>query len=227
LVQKGTRNNVLSDLDEFLRSWNDLRCPRNLKFVELKKSHFGNVNSSGEIDYQGFSLSRWHPQFVDSLEKGVRELVLTLVEDFGWITYSSCEGHRYGGTRISPCERMVSLYPRSRDEFRIMIRTLKRVTRKVNTDGGPVRLRVVACNLTDKASGKIHKGVDLIFARAKDWDSYFNRLPKFYLMTLNALGSVSLHHSYEQDKANYDTSSVTNFSSRASCRTRRTVEVIP
>ena len=55
----------------------------------------------------GMHYLGWHSQFNASLEDGIKQLVLLLTLQFGWVTYSSCEGHQYRGRGLRSVERRV------------------------------------------------------------------------------------------------------------------------
>lgn len=91
-AQKGF--NYLSDLDDFLASWLDGTHTRNTLSRNIVVDANGRVRPSGTVAWgQGASLSRNHPEFAACLEPAIAPLVLELVEGWGLVTYSSCEGH--------------------------------------------------------------------------------------------------------------------------------------
>lgn len=86
--------NFISDLPEFLDSWTNPDHPRNLRTVRLQTDSAGRrkpdqVTQEGS----GVSLSRHHPDFESSIEQRVRPLVMELVGQWNFVSYSSCEGH--------------------------------------------------------------------------------------------------------------------------------------
>src|SRR5262249_18460259 len=102
-MRRSPRINRISNMENFMRSWDDPAHPKNSRRAHLRQTSYGNINKTGiPGDYGTEILSRWHPQFDAALEPGVKEIVLILVRRFGWITYSSCEGHDYGELPIQP-----------------------------------------------------------------------------------------------------------------------------
>lgn len=87
--------NFVSDLPELLDSWADPAHPRNSREVSLGTDPSGRRKPDGEVqEGTGVSLSRHHPDFVSAIEPRIRPLVLELVDNWNFVSYSSCEGHR-------------------------------------------------------------------------------------------------------------------------------------
>lgn len=84
--------NRFNGYHEFLARW---RMPAAVPAAPpLRQSQAGNRNLSGSaVDTAAYSFAPGQPGFTDSIEPGIRPLVLYLVERVGLITYSSCEGH--------------------------------------------------------------------------------------------------------------------------------------
>jgi hypothetical protein len=53
----------------------------------------GHINTAGMPKAPAHSFSRYNPLFIESLETGVRPLVVALINRFDCATFSSCEGH--------------------------------------------------------------------------------------------------------------------------------------
>lgn len=90
-----------------------------MRFVNEVKTAEGLL---GLVTGQSFADGNSHnmlppsdPMFRAELEPGVARLVEVLVCEFGWLTYSSCEGH-LRGDHVS--ERAVGLLPRTPSEAR-------------------------------------------------------------------------------------------------------------
>jgi hypothetical protein len=178
---------------EFMRSWEDPLHPDNLAAVELYHTKYGNINSTGTLgDYRGYALSRWHPRFADSLEQGVMQLVLLLALRFRWVTYSSCQGHYYGGRRLASVERYVGMVPRSDSEqsaIRVVLGTVAaQVNRRHRFSG--VHLEVVSQEL--ETDGPSFPVIDLLFRRPwwATWKRYFSVLDSVYEKVVNILDSL-------------------------------------
>jgi hypothetical protein len=175
--------NRMVGLDDFLASWENPEHPQNNAPVALHTTEYGNINASGEPgDYRGYTLSKWHARFSDSMEHGIRELVLLLVMGRQWITYSSCEGHYYRRRGLASVERRVGLFPRSDAEQRAIVDFLAAIATQVNRRLwlSPVRVNVRVRELQgDQAS---HSVVDLIFQRSwwATWERYYSRLGSVY-----------------------------------------------
>lgn len=175
--------NRIDGVDVFLDSWSNPSHPSNSLRITPRSSKSGNIAVTGKAgDYRGYVLSRWHPRFADFLEPGVRDLVLLLVERFGWITYSSCEGHYYGEGSEVPVERAVGIYPRSGRELRKVETRLSSSTAAVNRQlhMSGVLLDVLRNELETEATA--HVVVDLVFRRRRfaRWGVYFSQVETVY-----------------------------------------------
>lgn len=97
-------DNVLSDLPAFLAAWHDASHPRNQYAVVLRRTPTGRI---GEVRHHdpgsGLALTRHHPDFRKSVEPHVRPVVERLVECWGQITYSSCDGHEGPNDSVYQC----------------------------------------------------------------------------------------------------------------------------
>lgn len=171
----------MEDFSAFVASWNDPAHPDNLSSVMLNMTPFGNINSTGVVgNYDGHALSKWHPQFDEALESGVRELVLLCVHKLGWITYTSCEGHRYLGRRLKCTERHVGLAPASKHQECEIATRMNHCAQVVNERFAPIRIQVVQEQLN--SDGILYPVVDIFFRRRRlvPWTLYFRRIDNFY-----------------------------------------------
>jgi uncharacterized protein len=187
------RINQLQQFREFIRSWEDPAHPQNQTPVDLHRTRYGNINSTGELgDYRGYALSRWHPQFIDSLEVGIRQLVELLTLRFGWLTYSSCQGHSYRGQGLPSVERHVGILPRSAAEKDAIRFVLATSAARVNPPHGRSAVYLEVRNealATDHGSQEV---IDVFFRRHKrqTWKRYFSELDDFYNKVLSTLSSL-------------------------------------
>jgi len=188
--------NAIHRVREFMAAWSDATHPANAAAVTLKVSAHGNVNSTGVSGlYRAPDLTPHQRAFEEGLEPGVRALVLLCVHELGWITYSSCEGHRYADVEIEPVERQVGVLPRSDEERASIVSTLAEAVRRVGrvavTDS--VRVGLVREVLADPATGEEFPVVDILFARAErvDWDEYFAQLPDVYARFVQELHDLA------------------------------------
>jgi uncharacterized protein len=185
--------NVMRDVESFLAAWDDAGHPYNTRHVVLRSTAFGEVNDTGRPGTDsGKVLTRWHPSFPDALEPGVRELVLLLIERFGWITFSACEGHAYEGLDVEPVERVVCLLPRDEAERVATIDRLAPALARVNGDGAArVRPALVAEVLRSKSSSARYPVLDLRFTRTPGtaWPDYFSAVDRTYAAVLSELTS--------------------------------------
>jgi uncharacterized protein len=96
------RINYMDEVSGYLYDW-DSSLKSYDKHVQIGKGIQGNISESGELDEpSAFSLTPSHPQFLECIEEGVRDLVMVLIENLNCVTYSSCQGHKLpdgGGVR--------------------------------------------------------------------------------------------------------------------------------
>ncbi len=185
------RVNRVDGLVDFLRRW-ERRDELAREELEFAVSSVGNINrDAAPACSESWLLTRWHPSFADSVEAGVRELVLRLVIDWDCVTYSSCEGHR--STAQVPARvrhvRMVSL---DRAAHTRLERRLARLVDATNAglEGPGVRLRV-APSVVDSDDDLQAPGLDLIFEpESADESRYWERLEPAYQRCLAHLGDV-------------------------------------
>jgi hypothetical protein len=136
-------------------------------------------------------LPKWHSKFTDSLEPGVRSLVLYLVHDLDLVTYTSCEGHK-ACVCSDWAERNVGIYPRSDDE-REEVWELLTAARAGCTSSllDPVRVDIRRSILREE--NKTSDVVDVYFRRnrIRPWNAYFENLDRAYQRFMNELRCVA------------------------------------
>lgn len=109
--------NQITALRQFIASWDSPPGPSGAARVPLKRGKLGNINLQGTVEGPAPIFTPSHPQFVESLEEGVKDLVLCLIAKLGCITYSSCAGHASEDGRRLLCGRSVSIVPRDAAEY--------------------------------------------------------------------------------------------------------------
>jgi len=132
----------------------------------------GNINQAGELG--GTYADIFTPQeaqFAAALEPGVRPLVEALTRA-GFVTYTSCEGHRYEGAS-SECH--VGIVPRRVCELRYLLRALRTCVARFNRRLLVCQVAVYPWYLYDKASARHVPVIDLYLHRRprKDLYDYF------------------------------------------------------
>ena len=185
--------NRMEGVRQFLYDWDAPGEPGNRKSVPLCPSAYGNFNSSGMPgDKRAYSLTPHHEQFVQSLEAGVRDLVVVLTGRHGFITYTSCEGHRYEGLDLPATERHVGLLPRRKDEEKRIRDLLAEVDMTVSPcfETCAAQLAVMEESLCDRSD--VFPVVDLYFSKrgAAEWKDYFLALEPIYQAVVRHLGAV-------------------------------------
>ncbi len=188
------RVNRISDLTGFLRRWDDNAQEENSILVQLRRTEFGNINSSGTLgDYEAPALSKWHFQFQDALEPGVRDLVLLFVYKFGWVTYTSCQGHSYEEFDLPPVERHIGIIPRSQTEMEEICTALKTAAYSVNNLNPNSAACVVVWPVGLECQEALTTAIDLIFLRRENssWSSYFWEVDIIYRQLLETLSNIT------------------------------------
>jgi uncharacterized protein len=133
--------NYFRDLKHFMERW-DHGSVVITKNPNLKIGKYGNINLDGTPDcYEAKSFVKGDRGFNDSIERGVRELVLLLIEKLGCITYSSCQGHP--ACDAAPMrERHVGIIPRNALEYLELLQHLQNAKEFTNSSVQPQSVRV-------------------------------------------------------------------------------------
>lgn len=182
--------NHMDDVADFLHRWQHGGSGQALALVETP---FGNINQTGiPGDYRSPDLAKTEARFFDGIEPGVRELVQLLIERFDWTTYTSCQGHEYPGTNITPVERHVGILPRDAAQYgavRHVIEQLVGAFAQVERDS-PVQPHLFELTLTSNDGS--YAVIDLVFRRSPNvsWPEYFVHLEPAYRTTLELLAGL-------------------------------------
>lgn len=158
--------NYLTTLDDFLVRWDQ---PASLTASGRRVR--GPAGGGAPV------YARHHPRFHESLEAGVRPLVLALVEHFDCVTYSSCEGHPASRRRVmrplhvGVVGRTAAEHARLREQLQSLIR---RVQSRTFVRGASVRVEV---GKLDSESGP-RPCVDLVLDATGSERAYFAALPR-------------------------------------------------
>jgi hypothetical protein len=111
--------NRIPSLSRFIARWDDASNVENERQVTLALSEFGNINQTGTPGASSSPICTPHQsQFAACLEAGIRPLTLLLVQRFGLVTHTSCEGHEYTTIALPPTPRHIGILPRSTAEAR-------------------------------------------------------------------------------------------------------------
>lgn len=171
--------NQITNLREFLISWDTPLEPSSVPLVPLRKGRLGNINLKGTIDSPAPVFTRHHPQFLDSLEAGVKELVLCLIEKLDCITYSSCAGHTSEDGKHVLLGRNVNILPRTVAEYEKLRVLISEAIRRVNAPNSAVLLQL---DETVLESDELNMPcLDINFRPTTEWaDLYFDELEFVY-----------------------------------------------
>lgn len=156
--------NFLSKADSLVRLWNrpasQLRTP----------------TGRGDSGPGARIYPRHHPGFRAALERGVRPLVIALIDSLDCITYSSCEGHPSDARKaFEPVH--VGMLSRSRKEHVELQGQLHRITAWANREArqSGVYVTVLQGRLDTDAGSR--RCLDLVLAPTTDEASYFRAVP--------------------------------------------------
>jgi hypothetical protein len=134
-------------------------------------------------------FTRWHPQFEESLERGVSEMVLRLIDRLECITYSSCEGHPSADGTLLLSERNVDVLPRGAGELRRLRHELSSLIGRVQCSPDAASLRLIEGRL-DTEAGPL-SCLDLRFlSMGHTPGAYFTAVEEIYADLLARLATV-------------------------------------
>ncbi|MET7952198.1 radical SAM protein [Micromonospora sp. NPDC005324] len=168
--------NSMPDVAGFLDRWDD---PSRLRpTVILRPSEHGNINSAGLPGiHPADDLDPQHPQWRDGIEPAVWPLIDLLTRRLGYVTYDSCQGHRYTDLDLAPVGLRVGVLPRDRIESAQLSNVLCRLhTRARQVLPAACELLVGRDRLTSEATNRQYPVLDLALAPTAGWDEYFATL---------------------------------------------------
>lgn len=187
------RPNSMPDVAGFLTRWDDPNQPRIP--ATLRHSEHGNINSRGRPGiHPADDLDPQHPQWRAGVESAVWPLVDLLTRHLGYVTYDSCQGHRYTGLDLTPVGLHVGLLPRDSTESARLSAHLCRLTdhaQRVLPAGH--RLLVGRDRLTCETTGRQYPVLDLYLTPipGNGWDTYFATLCDAVAATTTALAATA------------------------------------
>jgi hypothetical protein len=184
------RRNYFAGLPQFLRRWDKKILDPSTESARNRISNSGRINLEGSDGCSTARIyTRWDPEFLASLEPGVRQLTLLLIEKFNCITYSSCEGHP---TSLSnkPSVRHVGVLPRDKAEFHYLVDRFSSYATLCNQEqDSPIEI-VVKEEVLGTGDMNI-PCIELVFAqRASEWERYFEMLDEAYELLVRELAKV-------------------------------------
>lgn len=129
-------DNYVSGLENFLKVWDDIvaynsASDNGQSFV---KGENGAINADGQLSCFEASIFALHsPSFDQSIEEGVRELVLFVVHQMNCITYTSCEGHFDKSQEDYLQLRHVGIIPRNQKEYEFIKQTFQEASSSIKS----------------------------------------------------------------------------------------------
>lgn len=120
--------NAMTGVDSFLNLW--MNPKRIRQRATLHVSSEGNINRVGMSgEHAADDLDPLHPSWTAAIEPRILPLVNVLAQEFGVVTYDSCEGHR---SRNRPAAR-VGVLPRTHSEGDLLARAaLRAVSNRIS-----------------------------------------------------------------------------------------------
>jgi hypothetical protein len=178
--------NHFSGLRKFIKQWDEEKEP--------VKSYRKNLSKSGnEIpelsSKQSFAyiLTKQEHEFENSIEVGVRKLVILLIEKMDCITYSSCEGHPAINNEIKFRYRHIGIIPRNDLELIYFSQILQLIADFTN-NRMKIPIRVVVTKEFVTSEDTIRPCIDVWFIPTiKDQDIYFEYLDLVYQEFINEI----------------------------------------
>lgn len=127
--------NVFSGLQDFKDRWDNPSLANSDCQEPNKVNRSGQINLTGKDDCtKARTYTRYETEFEGSLETGVKRLVLSLIEIFDCITYSSCQGHNVTDENKHFALRHVSILPRNFDEYEYYKKSLNKITQVIGPE---------------------------------------------------------------------------------------------
>jgi hypothetical protein len=182
--------NYLSGLKAFIDAWDD-------PFVEASetdrvlKSPQGNLNSEGTSECYGSpALTKYHRWFKKSIEPGVRDLTIALIQKFNCITYSSCQGHFSTADSVMR-QRYVGMVPRTDTEYQALSEKLHKLANLTNSQLKNHSVQVVIYENTLESEGLVWRCLNLFFvSQFEDEARYFQEIEPVYQTVLRVLNEA-------------------------------------
>ena len=110
------RKNYINKLQEFISEWDSITAESGVLDANSMSCN-GNINILGSVEcYESEVLKVSDPRFFQAIEPGIRPLINYIACDLGYVTYTSCEGHR-SIKHVPMRERYVGILPRTPKEF--------------------------------------------------------------------------------------------------------------
>lgn len=189
------------NLSLFVKEWDAFDYKKN-KVNYLKKSKIGNINNLGKPSCSEAQLFTKNDScFVDSIEPKVKELVLVIINNLNYITFSSCEGHpeyfdKDEQILVNFRERQVSILPRNENEHQKILKTFNEIVKTTNNMFINDHIYI---NLTEEILEEITDdyrkewiSISIIFtSKSDDFKKYFGELEKIYKIFLKNFKLVS------------------------------------
>lgn len=180
--------NEMPGVGTFIRDWEQANASRGE--VDFRISRFGNINDEG-IDggLTGRSYLPAQERYADSIEPGIRDLVLQLNRSYGLITYTSCEGHCYDSADLPNSMRHIGILPRSVEEYAAVVGWLRGLVGGFdNPDAQAVPVHVFEDRLRDSGTTEVYDVVELYFFKnCADWSEYFATVDRVYTRFVDAV----------------------------------------
>ena len=184
-------------LKNLLRQWEAKPPTLPTASRRLLTSEEGHINLEGTSTcIEALIFPKWHPQFENALEEGIKELVYELIERFDCITYTSCQGHLVASRdsarqNVSLQFRHVGILPRSSAEHLYLLGVLTRASKLANERTKEQKIRIVFRSevLTSEESAMKCLNITFVDSSERDED-YLERVEDVYREFIKELRAV-------------------------------------
>lgn len=135
--------NFCTDAQSFSRKW-DIPITANNEMTLFRSGAHGNISETGCVDIpESPILTPEHPNFLQTIEREVRDIVHFLVHKLNCITYSNCPGHRLSHDKVFR-RRNIGILCRDGVELSYLLSALKSSSRYTGEEAVGVEMgRVV------------------------------------------------------------------------------------
>jgi hypothetical protein len=152
----------------------------------------GHINLEGSaVCFSSLIFTPADPEFMQSIENGVRELVGVLIDEIDCITYSSCEGHAPADS--SPMRlRHVGILPRDSEQYVQLAGLLQTAAEGAHAKCASGTVRIAINRTVINTDGPDVPGIDVFFTDATgDWSFYSKDVGPVYRELIGQLNDLA------------------------------------
>jgi hypothetical protein len=184
------------NLWSFMFRWDGKADLETSSRIENKLSQFNNLNIEGtDLCFQSNIATRWHKDFYDLIEPGIREGIQICIEKLNCITYSSCEGHIYNKPDGSFSLRCISIVPRNLREHEYYLMVFREVRNRMDTflnKSDDIYLKIEVSIIETNDGPRTHGLTIIFYPRTFDAHKYFDNVEKAHSLFCEELQKLRL-----------------------------------